>query len=167
MCSAGSSAQPEYRPYESRNEAEEQRISEAKEREEDVLTMKTSIKGWDIDLTAERLAYTRKFCIAAGKTKEVEGRIRICPEVSYQVFFKGLKIGGHERKYFVVGQREIEVIGQVKRKLLHDLKEYPSDLRRELLASYKSRTSKAGTVIPIRQDVPLSRVMDILREYSH
>ena len=165
--SAKSESRRDYQAYEDRSEAEERTRSKTRKKEDDILTLRTSINAWDIDITPTRLAYTRKFCIAAGQTAEVEGRTRICPEVRYHIYFKNLKIVGQKRKYFFIGQREIQVIGKVKRKLLHDLKNYPEDLRQQLLNSYKSRVNKKGTFIPIRRDTPITQVASILQEYAY
>lgn len=143
------------------------RIRKAEEKiQDDVILAKTAIAGLDVKLNDEKLAYTRRICVAIGKTKEVTGRTRACPEVRFEVFFKDLKILETARKYYVVGQREIEVKGRVRRTLLNPFSEYAKPQRRELIRAYKAKLRKGGTHVPIRVDAPLWRVEDLLREYA-
>ena len=161
-----SSRQRNKEAYSDPAEYEASDAEKRRQEEEEIYFIKSAIGAWDIELTPQKLEYTRKFCIAAGKTPEVEGRTRVCPNVRYRIYFKGLEVGGYERKYFFLGRREVEVMGKVRRKLLHDLREYPSDLRRELLTAYKNSLRKDATFIPVRRDVPIHRVIDILRKYT-
>ncbi len=133
---------------------------------DDILLARTAIAGWDIELTPKKLEYTRKFCVTAGKTSEVEGRTRACPDVRYRIHFPNLKVKDFERKYFFIGQREIEVVGKVQRKLLSRFDEYPRDLQRELLQKYRSTIRKDGTFIPIRKDVAIARIVTLLKSYA-
>ncbi|MGU9978215.1 MAG: hypothetical protein ACNYNY_06045, partial [Candidatus Oxydemutatoraceae bacterium WSBS_2016_MAG_OTU14] len=102
------------RQYQSRDEKEtekQNRRTQIEQSREDVILVKTAIAAWDIELTPEKLAYTRKICVSVGQSKEVTGRTKACPDVRFEVFFKGLEMFPFRRKYFVVGQREIEVKG--------------------------------------------------------
>ena len=169
LCSEGSSARDQgnrYRPYDDPAERYAREAEQQRRKDEKINFIKASVSAWDIELTPRKLEYTRKFCLAAGKTPEVEGRTRVCPNVRYRIYFKDLEVGAYERKYFFLGRREIEVKGKVKRKMLHDLREYPSDLRRELLGAYKHASRGDGTFIPVRRDAPIHRVTEILREYA-
>ena len=166
LCGSGSPPDNDRRRYEEEYDPPEREAEGRRQREEEVAFMKNAIGAWDIELTPIKLEYTRKFCISAGKTPEVEGRTRLCPDVRYRIYFKGLDVGNYERKYFFLGRREIEVSGKIKRKLLHDLREYPSDLKRQLLAAYKNAGRDGGTFVPVRRDVPIHRVVDILRKYA-
>lgn len=155
--------------YDAFDDPVERRSREAEERrraDEEIFFIKSALAAKDIELTPRKLEYTRRFCISAGKTPEVEGRTRVCPDVRYRVYFQGLEVGDYERKYYFLGRREIEVTGKVQRKMLHDLQEYPSDIRRQLLAAYKHSTRKGATFIPVRRDVPIHRVTEILRGYA-
>ena len=147
-------------------ERQEREAERRRRDEEETAFIKQSLAAWDVELTPERITYTRKFCISAGKTPEVEGRTRLCPDVRYRVYFRGLEVGGYERKYFFLGRREVEVTGTVKRKMLHDLGEYPSDIRRQLRATYRHAIRSGATFIPVRRDAPIHRVVDILRKYA-
>ena len=171
LCGEGKSSSRDeggrYRAHDDPGERYAREFKQQRRKEEEVNFMKASISAWDIDITPAKLEYTRKFCLVAGKTPEVEGRTRVCPDVRYRIYFKDLEIGRYERKYFFLGRREIEVTGKVKRKMLHDLREYPSDLRRELLLSYKHASRGDGTSVPVRRDVPIQRVTEILRKYAH
>ncbi len=136
------------------------------ERQQDISLLQAAVSAWDVEVAPKHLTYTRKLCLGAGGSPEVAARVRICPEVRYRVYFKGLKVKGYQREYVLVGRREIEVEGKVKRKLLHDFEEYQPDIRRQLMGSYRARTRKDGTVIPIRKDYPMQRVYQVLRGYA-
>ena len=137
-----------------------------RERDENGAFLQSAVSAWDVEVTPRHLSYTRKLCLGAGANPEATTRIKICPEVRHRVYFAGLEVHGHQREFVLLGTREIEVTGKVKRKLLHDFDEYPSETRRRLIASYRARTRKDGTVIPIRKDYPMQRVYQILRTYA-
>ncbi len=134
--------------------------------EDDILLLKTAIAGEDIRITPEWLDFKSPFCIASGNNPDIEARVKVCPQVLYRIYFKGLRVKEYERKYLVFGAREIEVEGTVKRKLLDDFKEYPDGLRAQLLRAYQANIRKDGTFIPIRKDYPINRVQEVLRSYA-
>ena len=134
--------------------------------EDDILLLRTAIAGEDIRITPEWLDFKSSFCIAAGNNPDIEARVKVCPQVLYRVYFRGLRVKEYQRKYLVFGTREIEVEGTVKRKLLDDFKEYPEGLRLELLDAYKANVRKDGTFIPIRKGYPINRVREVLRSYA-
>ena len=155
-----------YGAYDDPVERQAREVEKRRRKDEEIFFIKSAIAAQDIELTPRKLEYTRKFCLAVGDTPEVEGRTRVCPDVRYRIYFKNLEVGGYERKYYFLGRREIEITGRVQRKLMHDFREYPSDIRQKLLAAYKHATRKGATFIPVRKDVPIYRVTEILREYA-
>lgn len=159
-------ADDEYEGFEEGRERESRGEAMRRERREDVSLLEAAVSAWDVEVTPKHLTYTRKLCLGAGGSPEVAARVKVCPEVRYRVYFRGLKVGGYQREYVVVGRREIEVEGTVKRKLLHDFNEYQPEIRRQLLGSYRARTREGGTVIPVRKDYPLQRVYQVLRDYA-
>ena len=168
LCGGGETSPRRDRGYEAYDDPVDRQAREAEERrrgEENIYFIKSALAATDIEITPQKLEYTRKFCIVGGNAYDVEARTRLCPNVRYRVYFKGLEIGEQERKYLIVGRREIEVIGEIKHKMLHDLREYPRELRRQLLNAYKNATRAGATFIPVRKDVPIHRVVEILRQY--
>ena len=154
-----------YEAYDDPVERYAREVEERRRSEESIYFIKSALVATNIEVTPEKLEYTRRFCIVGGNAYDAEARTRICPDVRYRVYFKDLKIGERKRKYLVVGRREIEVTGRIKRKMLHDLREYPTELRRQLLNAYRNATRDDGTFIPVRKDVPIHRVVDILHQY--
>ena len=165
ICS-GTPAKPRYESSDKHEEKIQRQRENERRYEDDRFFLRSAINGWDIILNADILEYTRKFCISVGKTPEVEARTRVCPDVRYRIHFDGLEIRNAERKYDLIGQREVNVTGKVGKKLLHDFKEYPSDLEQQLIHKYKTTIRKGGTYIPVRKDTSLNRVVTILREYA-
>ncbi len=156
------------RQYQSRGERETEKQNsriQIEQSREDIILVKTAIAAWDIELTPEKLAYTRKICVSVGQGMNIGGRTKACPDVRFEVFFKGLEVFPFRRKYFFIGQREIEVKGRVRRKLLNPFSEYAEVQRRTLIKAYKAQVRKGGTHIPVRVDGPLSRVEELLRNY--
>ena len=154
-----------YEAYKNAEEKDQKRQEEIESKKDEKRLLKSSIKGWDVDINPKRIEYTHKVCVSAGSDPDVNARTKVCPEVKYRIFFKGLKILGAERRYLAFGSREIEVEGNVKRKILHDFKEYPESTRRQLLRSYHARTRKGATFIPVRRDYSLQQITEILRRY--
>ncbi len=159
-------AADEYEGFEESRERQSRSEAMQREHREDVSLLEAAVSAWDVAVTPKHLTYTRKLCLGAGGSPEVAARVKVCPEVRYRVYFKGLKVGGYQREYVLVGRREIEVEGTVKRKLLHDFKEYQPEIRRQLIGSYRARTREGGTVIPVRKDYPMQRVYQVLRNYA-
>lgn len=146
---------------------ETRETEERRSKDEEIFFIQNALAVQNVELTPRKLEYTRKLCLAAGKTPDVEGRTKVCPDVRYRIHFKNLKVGGYTRKYYLFGRREIEVTGKIQHKMKHDFSEYPSATRRQLLADYKYATRKGATLVPVRQDVPIYQVIEILREYAH
>ena len=171
ICSEGPAPdarrEQDYEAYDDAREQETRADVRRRERGETVAFLQSAVSAWDVEVTPRHLTYTRKLCLGAGSNPEVTARLKVCPEVRYRVYFAGLKVRDYQREFVVLGTREIEVEGQVKRKLLHDFAEYSSETRRQLLGSYRARTRKDGTVIPIRKDYPMQRVYQILRTYAN
>lgn len=140
--------------------------SERRRMGEDAYFMVSALAAWDVKLTRSGLEYTRKLCFTAGQTREVEGRTKICPDVRHRIHFKGLQVGDYKRKYYFVGQREIEVTGKIQRKMTYDFRRFPSRVRRQLIKEYKQIAKNDTTLIPIRNDVPIARVSQLLRDYA-
>ena len=155
---------PRYKAYDAQTDREQREEEERSLEREQRELVKAAISAWDVQLTPRWLGYTHKICVSKS-AYDAEARTKICPEVKYRIYFHGLDIKGAERKYFGFGRREIEVEGRIKRKLLHDFKEYPAEARRLLINSYKSRIREKGTFIPIRKDYPLHQIAEILRRY--
>lgn len=154
--------------YQAYNEELEARLRLEKrlqQEEDDVFLLKAGIAGENIKLSDDWIDYQRPLCLTAGNSYDVESRLKVCPNVRFRVYFKGLDIKGYSRKYLAFGAREIEVVGTVKRKLLHDFKEYDHETRRLLFASYKALTRPDGTSIPVRKDYSVSQIQEILRGY--
>ena len=156
----------DYEAYDKKLESRLRIERKLQKEEDDTLLLKAAIAGEDIKITSDWLDFKSPFCIAAGNNPDVEARVRVCPQVLYRIYFKGLRVKEYERKYLVFGTREIEVEGTVKRKLLHDFKGYPAGIRAQLLDAYKAKVREDGTFIPVRKDYPVSRVQEVLRSYA-
>ena len=157
----------DYEAYDDALERETRSDVRRREHEKDVAFLQSAVSAWDVEVTPRHLSYTRKLCLSAGGSPEVSARVKVCPEVRYRVYFAGLKMQGYQREHVLLGTREIEVVGRVKRKLMHNFDEYPPEIRAQLRSTYRARTRAGGTVIPIRKDYPMQRVYQILRAHSN
>lgn len=153
--------------YDDSAEREARGTEGRRHRDEEIFFIKSALAAQGVKLTPRRLEYTRKLCLSAGKSPNVDGRTKVCPDVRYRIYFKNLNVGDAARKYHFFGQREIKVTGKIRHKMMHDFREYPSYTRRQLLAAYKRATREGATFVPIRQDVPVYRAIEILRKYAH
>ena len=134
--------------------------------DDDILLLKTAIAGEDIRITPNWLDFKNPVCISVGNSPNIENRVKVCPQVLHRVYFKGLRVKEYRRKYLLFGTQEIEVEGTIKRKLLHDFKEYPINVRTQLLNTYKANVKKGSAFIPVRKDYPINRVPEVLRSYA-
>ena len=156
----------DYEAYDKELEARLRIEQRLQKEDDDILLLKTAIAGEDIRITPNWLDFKNPVCIAVGNSPNVENRVKVCPQVLHRVYFKGLRVKEYRRKYLLFGSREIEVEGTIKRKLLHDFKEYPVSVRTQLLNTYKANVKKGSTFIPVREDYPINRVQEILRSYA-
>lgn len=154
--------------YKSYDDEVQKRIEKAEayeDEQDEKRLLQFAVKGKNVRITPDYLSYIHTICISIGNGPERASRLKICPEIRYRLYFKGLKVKGTQRKYFVVGQREIEVAGNIKRKLLNDFKDYDSSTRKTLLSVWRQRVAQGSTFIPIRKDYPLHQVTEVLRRY--
>lgn len=155
-----------YRGYSEQSMRNVELSRQRRKEEEKIYFLQNALDGWDVKVTSRWLEYTRRLCVATGNNPDITARVKICPEVRYQIHFKGLEVLDYEREYVVFGQRQLEIKGDVRRKLLHDFKEYPKEVQRKLLAVYRSKVRAGAAYIPIRRDIPMLRVINVLREYA-
>lgn len=169
LCSQAKQPAPnknsDYQAYSEELEARLRIERRLQQEEDDILLLKVAIAGESVKLTDDWLDYQKPLCLTAGNRYDVEARLKVCPNVRYRIYFKGLEVKGYNRKYLAFGAREIEVVGKVKRKLMHDFKEYNQETRRLLFASYKTLSRKDGTSIPVRKDYSVAQIQEILRRY--
>lgn len=164
--SGDANSQSSYKAYSEQTMRRAEVVRQRRKQEEQDYFLQSALAGWDAKVTSRWFEYTRRLCVATGNNPDITARTKVCPEVRYQIHFKGLQVMNYEREYVVFGRRQLEVKGDIRRKLLHDFKEYPRDVQRKLLAVYKSKVRDGATFIPIRRDIPMQRVINVLREYA-
>ena len=163
---SGGQSSGRYQDYGEQTERAAEVERRRRQDQEKVYFLQNALSGLDVKVTPRWLEYTRRICLATGNNPDITARTKICPEVRYQIHFKGLEVLDYNREYVVFGGRQLEIKGGIRRKLLHDFKEYPEDVQRKLLSVYKSKVREGATYIPIRRDVPMLRVINLLREYA-
>lgn len=151
----------DYRPY--IDNQEENRLLSQNKRADDNEYLRSAVDAYRVRLTPRWLEYVTGVCLAVVNDPDISARGKICPDVHYRIYLKGLKVMTYQRKYLLGGEREIKVVGKVKRKLHGNLNKYPSALRSTILRSYKAYFRKDGTAIPVHDEVRVKRVIDILR----
>lgn len=130
-----------------------------------LLFLRDAIVAEDIELTPQRLEYTRSLCIVAGTSPDT-GNERSCPKVRSHIYFANLDVAGSKRRYFFFGQHEIEVSGKVRHQLLGGSDKYSPRLRKELLRRYYDTLRNGSTRIILRKDAAAERVIALLKNYA-
>ncbi len=123
----------------------------------------SAIDGYDVYLTDENLHYTLKTCFEYGEEDLFGFREKACPEVQYIISWEGLEVKKAWKEYYFLGRSQVKVKGQIQRKILSGLDAVKPSERSKI---DKELDHGAETVIPIRDDVSVSRVKEALMTLS-
>lgn len=131
--------------------------------EKDEQFLKHAIKGRNVLLTDDSLQYTLKVCIEYGDEDMYGFAPKACPKVRFTIARKGLEVIKSQKKYIFFGSDEIKVKSTVRREIVGDLEKNTAEeqqLIQQLLES------SDHTVIPIRDDISLDSVEQVLLQIS-
>ena len=125
--------------------------------------LKEVIRGRNVILSKDALQYTLKICIEYGDEDLYGFAPTACPNVRFVIARKGLEVISSRKKYLLFGADEIKIKGTIKREILDGL-EKNTDNERELINQLLE--SGDNTIIPVRDDVPLDSVEQVLLQLS-
>lgn len=164
LCGGETRSPNEYRNLGDAEEEAYRRGLQRRHREDDDRFVQTALDAHGVVLTPKYLQYTHGLCMRVINQPDVEARDKICPDVRFRVYLRGLEVDGYDRKFFIAGDRAIKVRGRVSRKLVEDLRKYAPPLRNAIRRAFKSDLNEHGTAIPVRSDAAIERVIGLLRE---
>lgn len=127
------------------------------------LTLHTAIKGHDITVNSEHIAYTLKNCIEYSEEDLFGFRKNSCLLQRFTLGLKGLEVVTTGKKLYFFGTGEIRVRGDIQREIISGLENLDTADRKLLEAELETGNE---TVIPIREDVPLDRIEALLVEMA-
>ena len=131
--------------------------------DEDALFLNRAIRAKKIELSGESLQYTQKVCIEYGEEDLFGFNPKACPDVTFIISLKDLKVLDTGKKYGFYGTPEVRVKSTIKREIIGNLEDQkPED--RELIMQRFEKGDK--TAIPIREDFSLEQVKQVLQEIS-
>ncbi|MFP3982237.1 MAG: hypothetical protein ACLFV2_00905 [Desulfurivibrionaceae bacterium] len=121
-----------------------------------------SIDGYDIDITGDYLKYTRERCLEYGEEDLFGFKGKVCPEILYTIDLRGMKVLSSEKEYLFFGDERVKVEGEISRQIIGGLEELP-EKERELVTETVQEDGDQ-LIIPIREGVPVKRVIDNLEK---
>ncbi len=171
LCTFAPTDAPVYQPYadpsrSSYDEDREERRDARRKKQETEDFLRTAISAVDVELTPESLKYTRKVCIVTGLDPDPANRLKVCPNVKYDITLHDLLILSSGKKFVYFGTATVDIKGKIKREIVGNLANYADYQRVELLETFNGSEPEGETTIPVRDDVPLERVVDTLRQLS-
>jgi len=127
------------------------------------LFLREAIKGRDVSLTNESLAYTLKFCIQYAEEDQYGFAPKACPNVRFSIKLKDLEVKEPGKKYLFFNPDEIEIKGSISREVISGLEKYKSEEQTLILQLLESGNK---TTIPVRDDISLEKIFKTLKQLS-
>jgi hypothetical protein len=127
------------------------------------LFLREAIKGRDIVLTHESLSYTLKTCVHYGEEDGYGFTPKACPYIRFNVSLKDLQVTEPGNKYLFFNPDEVDIEGDITRKILSGLKKHSPEDKKLIIKALKSGNK---TSIPVRDDISLEKVFEVLKQIS-
>lgn len=127
------------------------------------LFLREAIKGRDVSLSDESLAYTLRTCIQYGNEDIYGFTPEACLHTRYQIDLKGLKVSEPEKKYLFFKPDSIEINGIINREVMSGLEKYKTEDQKLILEKLESGDK---TSIPVRDDISIEQVFQTLQQLS-
>jgi len=127
------------------------------------LLLMEAIKGRNILLTNDTLQYTLKICLEYGEEDLYGFAANACPVIKFTIARKNLEVIKSQKKYIFFGDNEIKIKATIKREVISGLEKNKIDEKK--LIQQQLETGDY-TFIPIRDDISLTDIEQVLREIS-
>lgn len=126
--------------------------------------LKEAINGRNILLSNDSLQYSLKTCYNYGEEDQYGFAPKACPIVKFVIALKGLEVTRSGKKYIFFGDHEIEVKSKkITREITAGLEEHKPEEQQQI---QKHLESGDQTIIPIRDDISLTDVEQVLLQLS-
>jgi len=119
----------------------------------------SAIDGYDVYLTNDSFHFTLKTCFEYGEEDLFGFREKVCPEVQYVISWDGLEVKKAWKEYYFLGRSQVKVKGKINRVVISGLDTVEPSERSKI---DKELDQGDETVIPIRDDVSVSKVKEAL-----
>ena len=126
------------------------------------LFLREAIKGRNVVLTNNTLAYTLKVCIEYGEEDLYGFAPKACPSVRFQLALKDLEVK-EPVKILFFSPEEIEVKGEITRNIIDGLEKHKAADQALILNKLESGNK---TIIPVRDDISIEQVFQALEQLT-
>ena len=126
--------------------------------------LKEAIKGRNVLLTNDSLQYTLKVCVEFGEEDLYGFAANACPVINFIIARNNLEVIKSQKKYIFFGDNEIKIKATIKREVISGLEKNKPDEKK--LIQQQIETGDY-TFIPIRDDISLTDVEQVLRQLSY
>ncbi len=135
-----------------------QRFTDLPEHEK---TLLTAIKGKNVTVNDDHIAYTLERCIDYGENDLFGFKNTACVKERFTIGLQNLEIIESGKKFIFLGRGEIRVRGNIRRDILSGLEKLKG---KDRILVEKKLESGNETVIPVRDEFSLERIRAILRD---
>jgi len=124
--------------------------------------LREAIKGRDVSLTNESLAYTLKFCIKYGEEDLYGFTPKACPNVRFNILLTDLEIKEPKKTLFF-NPDGIDIKGSITRDVINGLEEHKIEDQKLILNKLESGNK---TTIPVREDISIEKFFQTLDQLT-
>ena len=126
------------------------------------LFLREAIKGRNVVLANNTLAYTLKVCINYGEEDLYGFAPEACPNVRFHIALKDLEVKEPVKRTFF-SPHEIEIKGNITRSIIDGLEKHKAEDQALILKLLESGNK---TIIPVRDDISIDKVFQTLNQLA-
>ena len=124
--------------------------------------LREAIKGRNVVLTSNTLAYTLKVCIKYGEEDLYGFAPKACPNIRFNIALKNLEVKEPVKRLFF-SPEEIEVNGDITRNVIDGLEQYKADDQTLIINKLESGNK---TMIPVRDDISIEQIFQTIEQLT-
>ncbi len=142
LCAASETSVPDYQPYQQQiiiySDEEGPGMKGGFTREERVAMtdLKKSLEVSGLVIDKDQLMYTHVICLTSQHGKEHTQRIKVCPEVLFEISRTNLTVKSTGKKFGVAGLESVTIEGNIKRTPQDDFSKLPTQFKQDLIRQY-------------------------------
>ena len=128
--------------------------------------LKKSLEVSGLVIDKDQLMYTHVICLTSQHGKEYTQRLKVCPEVLFEISRTNLTVKSTGKKFGVAGEKSVTIEGNIKRTPQDDLEKLPTQFKQDLIRQYNWKAGGNEVTIPLQRDRSLAKVVDAINALS-
>ncbi len=119
----------------------------------------------NFDVDPEKIKYTKRVCVFSGDAQARGRRREYCHGINYTITRRNLQ-ASPGKTLPIIGTPNALIVGDISLELNGSLKEYPSEVRKQLEAYVKDNQGKNETNFPAREEFSVAEIVQALQTLS-